>query len=134
MARFIISNTDEFDYENIPELESKDSKSIEEAEGVIEDITLDMEEKRFHLAGEKIYNYMWKVLADKLIEERKEKIFKGNLNEKKSAVWTLYYIFTNFLKILHPFMPFVTEEVWSMLPHKKTRPLLMVETWPKFKK
>lgn len=134
MARFIISNTEEFDYEKMPKLKSTDSESIKEAKDVIKDITADMEEKRFHLAGEKIYNYMWKVLADKLIEERKERIFKGSPEEKSSAIWTLYYIFTNFLKVLHPFMPFVTEEVWSMLPHKKTRPLLMVEDWPKFKK
>ncbi len=133
IARFILSNTANMNYKDRPVLVEEDARSIQEMESTIDDITVDMNGLRFHLAGEKIYHYMWGTLADKLIEERKDKIFKGNAEEAASAIWTLYHIFIICTKVLHPFMPFVTEEIWSFLPHKK-RPFLMIETWPTFKK
>ena len=88
------------------------------------DVTKDMEEYRIHLALEKIYHYIWHRLADQIIEESKgEK--PGELKEGYSV--TLYYLLENSLKLLHPFMPFITEEIWSEL---KKDNLLMIEPWP----
>ena len=77
-----------------------------------------MENYRFHLASEKIYQYIWHKFADVIIEESK------NNDEIKKV---LLPIWTDCLKILHPFMPFVTEEIWSTIGKSN---LLIVEPWP----
>jgi valyl-tRNA synthetase len=92
---------------------------VDEFHTMANDITEDMENFRFYLAAEKLYAYVWHRLADEIIEES-----KGNAEYGA----TLYYILENSLKLLHPFIPFVTEEIWSMLPGKTG--LLMVEKWP----
>jgi valyl-tRNA synthetase len=66
-----------------------------------------------------LYAYVWHRFADKIIEESKGNTGYGT---------TLYYILQNSLKLLHPFMPFITEEIWSMMPARKN--LLMIEKWP----
>ncbi len=78
-----------------------------------------MDNYRFYLAAEKIYAYVWHRFADEIIEESKDKEDYGA---------TLYYILENSLKLLHPFMPFVTEEIWQTLNNGEK--ILMVEAWP----
>ena len=82
-----------------------------------------MENLRFYLAAEKIYHYVWHRFADEIIEKSKDTPEYGA---------TLYHILENSLKLLHPFMPFVTEEIWGMLPVEsmENKKLLMVEKWP----
>lgn len=92
---------------------------VKEFNDLAKDITLDMENYRFHLASEKIYAYIWHRLADELIEESKK-------NPELNA--TLLYILENSLKLLHPFMPFVTEEIWQELHQGQS--MLMIERWP----
>ena len=91
-----------------------------EFDNLASDITKDMEQYRFYLAAEKLYHYIWHRLADELIEESKN---------KKEMTATLYYILENCLKLLHPFMPFITEEIWSKLPVSNKK-LLLIEDWP----
>ncbi len=111
VARFVLS------VENEGELKKE---LIEEVDNFTKDVTKDMDEFRFYLAAEKIYHYVWHRFADEIIEESKGKPEYGA---------TLHYILLNSIKLLHPFMPFVTEEIWSMLP-KKEKSLLIVEKWP----
>ncbi len=92
---------------------------INEFNALVKETTLDMDNYRFYLAAEKIYAYVWHRFADEIIEESKGK-------EDYSA--TLYYILNNSLKLLHPFMPFVTEEIWQTLYNGER--ILMVEPWP----
>ena len=106
-----------FSKERIGELQKE---LVDECDSLVKDITNDMEDFRFYLAGEKLYAYIWHRLADEIIEESKSKTEYSN---------TLYYILENSLKLLHPFMPFVTEEIWSILPEKDKK-ILMVEKWP----
>jgi valyl-tRNA synthetase len=96
---------------------------IEELDSLVKEITGDLEEYRIHLAIEKIYHYVWHKFADEIIEESKGKPEYGE---------TLYHILEVSLKLLHPFMPFVTEEIWSSMPHATGRQdgLLMIEPWP----
>jgi valyl-tRNA synthetase len=94
---------------------------IDELNTLTKDITDDMENYRFYLAGEKIYHYIWHRFADEIIEESKGKPEYGA---------TLYYILETCLKLLHPFMPFVTEEIWQSYEWKKDRDLLMISAWP----
>lgn len=95
---------------------------IKEFQDLVKDVTEDMDKFRFYLAAEKIYHYVWHRFADVIIEESKGKEDYGA---------TLYYILENSLKLLHPFMPFVTEEIWSMMPGKEEKKMLVVEDWPK---
>lgn len=92
---------------------------VKEFDALCSDITKDMDNFRFYLGAEKLYAYVWHRFADEIIEESKGKSEYGA---------TLYYILENSIKLLHPFMPFVTEEIWSMMPTRKN--LLMVEEWP----
>ena len=80
------------------------------------------------MALEKIYQYVWHRFADEIIEESKKIIKNGGKKAEERKI-ALALIWAECLKILHPFMPFVTEEIWSMLPLKE-KSLLMVEKWP----
>ncbi|MCK4805697.1 MAG: class I tRNA ligase family protein, partial [Candidatus Pacebacteria bacterium] len=83
----------------------------------------------FSLAGELIYHYFWHTFADKIIEEMKNRIRDDK--DKKQAQYVLYKILTDCLKMLHPFMPFVTEEIWQKIPQYKGKmaDLLIIEKW-----
>ncbi|MEK7150267.1 MAG: valine--tRNA ligase, partial [Patescibacteria group bacterium] len=128
-GRFILDNTKDYNVNNKPEISINDKKLIKELEQNIKDISEDIENYRFYLAGEKLYHYFWHTFADKIIEESKARLIGDNENNKKSAQWMLLEIFSTLIKILHPFMPFITEEIWSFLPIKN-KELLMIETWP----
>jgi len=123
ITRFISDNVDENDFES-----SIQNKLTKEFYEIAEEITADMENYRFHLASEKIYQYVWHRFADEIIEESKKIIKNGGKKAEERKI-ALALIWAECLKILHPFMPFVTEEIWSMLPLKE-KSLLMVEKWP----
>jgi valyl-tRNA synthetase len=127
-TRFVISSTEDFDRSKQPKLTADDAKIHEEFNIFIKDVTKDIEEYRFYIAGEKLYHYFWHNFADITIERTKEIIFHGTPAEKESAQWLLLSLLFTQLKLLHPFMPFVTEELWGVLGNKK---LLMIESWPK---
>jgi len=131
ITRFILDNVDEKKFHPLltSPLANGEEELLIEFKKVCEDITSDMDNFRFHLASEKIYHYIWHRFADEIIEESKKIILSGGeqAEERKTA---LVSIWTNCLKVLHPFMPFVTEEIWSMLPIPNKN-LLIVENWPK---
>mgnify|MGYP001599670940 FL=1 len=124
ITRFILDNVGEENFKS-----SVKNELIEEWKKASEDITVDMENYRFHLASEKIYHYIWHRFADEIVEESKE-IFKAGGEKSEERKNALCSIWTECLKTLHPFMPFVTEEIWSLLP-TPNKNLLMVTAWPK---
>jgi len=83
------------------------------------------------LASEKIYHYIWDILASQIIEDSKSRLNSDNEMEKNSARYVLLHILIDSVKMLHPLMPFITEEIWSMIPHGE-KDLLIVTPWPKF--
>ena len=92
-------------------------------------VTNDLENYRFYLAGEKIYHYAWHRLADEIIEESKAILATpGEVADTRRQ--TLRLILGQTLKLLHPFMPFVTEELWQIGKFSTTSSLLIVEDWP----
>ncbi len=129
VTRFVLSNVEGFDVDEKPEIVAENQKQLDELNETIKDITKDIDEYRFYMASEKIYHYLWHNFADIIIEQSKAPIFGTDEKAKKSAQWTTYHILINSLKLLHPFMPFVTEEIWGNLPHKNKK-LLMIEEWP----
>ena len=89
-----------------------------------------MENFKFHHAGEALYHYFWHTFADKIIEDSKKRLYDGAPAEKRAAQEMLMTILKECLKMLHPFTPFVTEEVWQMVPKSKSEQrMIMVEKW-----
>jgi len=132
IARFVYSNTEDFDYENFDKTKLKDSetKELDNLDNLIKEITKEMNEYKLYLTSEKLYHYVWHELADKILENSKEALFGKTLSEdKENRQYMLLNIFEKTLKILHPFMPFITEEVWKDFP-KENKKMLLVENWP----
>ncbi len=109
-----------------PKFTPADKKNLKELEKTKAQVTKHLERFEFHLAAEKIYHYFWHTFADKIIESYKERL-RGTDEEKKiSAYATLEKILSESLKMIHPFMPFVTEEVYRKIRNGK---MLMTEKW-----
>ena len=89
-----------------------------------------MEKDRFDLAAEKIYHFVWDHFASLVLEESKP-LLAGTPAERASRQRMLHHYLVTSLKLLHPFMPFVTETIWQELPKTmKDTDLLMVAKWP----
>jgi len=132
-SRFVLENANQeyFNENNIPALTDQNQKEIRDLNEIVEDVTKDIEEYRFYIAGEKLYHYFWHNFADIIIEENKEILNskESSDEDKASSSYTLYKILTTSLKMLHPFMPFITETIWQNLPNKESE-ILMVSKWP----
>jgi len=94
---------------------------LKETKKVVNKATQFIEKYRFDLAAEEIYQFFWHTFCDKYIEMSKKCC--------QQAQPTLVYVLETSLKLLHPFMPFITEEIWQMLPGK--RQPLIISPWPK---
>ena len=88
----------------------------------------ELEEYKIHIVAEKLYHYTWSNLADVILEESKTIFKDGTDEEKVSRMQFLLHTLENILKLLHPFMPFVTEEIWHTMGKDS---VLMIERWPK---
>jgi len=123
ISRFILSYApDEVD------APSEDS-ILKEFQELCQEVTTDLDNYRFHLASEKIYHYVWHRLADEILEESKAILTNpGDVADSRRA--TLRLILADSLKLLHPFMPFVTEELWQIGKFSANNSLLLIEAWP----
>ena len=122
-TRFVIENTAGFDDSQKPEILPAHQEYINEWKNIVLEITKEMEEYKLYLVGEKLYHFFWHRFADVIIEDCKK-----DLND--SAKYTLNFLLKEQLKALHPFMPFVTEEIWSLIHNEKPEKLLIIESWP----
>ncbi len=124
-TRFVLEKTT--DYETHGVTLTKDDQDIYDAWIVIKkDITLDLENYRLHLASQKIYDYFWKTFCDEIIETRKTRILEDS--DKASAQKLLLTLLREQIIVLHPFMPFITEEVWKYIKEDGDN-LLIVTQW-----
>jgi valyl-tRNA synthetase len=108
-----------------------DKKILKDFQKQVKEITKDMDNFKFYIASEKIYHYFWHTFCDKIIEEQKNRLFGKNLKERACSQHLLLTILTDSLKMLHPFMPFITEEIYQQLPVAKKQKYLIIETWSK---
>ncbi|MEI8249210.1 MAG: valine--tRNA ligase [Candidatus Taylorbacteria bacterium] len=111
-----------------------ETEHIKKLNDLIKEITAEMDEYKFYLVGEKIYHYIWHEFADKILEESKP-ILSGlpaqasdDMSARISRVQFLLHVVHTILKLAHPFMPYVTEEIWQEIQAKKSQ--LIVESWP----
>ncbi|MEK7657743.1 MAG: valine--tRNA ligase [Patescibacteria group bacterium] len=109
-------------------LTARDRKRLKEFEALKKKIAKQIESFKFYLAAEEIYHYFWHTFCDKIIEEMKPRLQGKDEKDKQSAQFVLLEILRGCLKILHPFMPFITEEIWSALPLKDKK-MLIIEKW-----
>jgi len=134
-ARFVISNSSSpLAGEDVPpsggtdegkiRLTKDDQAILDDLNQLVKTTTEQMEKYDFAHAGEDLYHYFWHTFADKIIEESKAKL--NNPETRASAQLMLTTVLETFLKLLHPFIPFVTESIWQ-IQHKD---LLMIQRWP----
>lgn len=95
---------------------------------VIDHVTLNMDRYEFAMVGNELYSFVWDDFCSWYIELSKANLYSENQNIVASTKAVLLTVLTNICKLLHPFMPFVTEEIYQSLPHDKES--INVETWP----
>ena len=132
-SRFVLMNIGEdFNPEKTkPNLTKEDKWILKELERAEKKITKEIKNYQFHEAADEIYHFFWHKFCDKTIEDCKERIneAKTEINKEtpKLVLWQVLY---RSLKLLHPFMPFLTEEIYQNLP-SKPKEALIVESWPR---
>jgi len=112
-------------------LTKKDKWIIKEMKKTIKKATKSIDDFNFHIAAEEIYHFFWHKFCDKTIEDVKTRLrseFNSEEN-KKAGKWVLYTVLLTSLKLLHPFIPFITEEIYQKLPGRPKKALI-IETWP----
>ncbi len=126
IARFVLENTQGAAADAA--LTPDDAALLATADELAANVTADLEAYRIYLAAEKLYHYVWHELADKILEESKPILSGENEAARASRARLLLTLLDRSLRLLHPFMPFVTEEIWQSMPTKDA-PFLMVTSW-----
>lgn len=124
ITRFVLENPQEKGAIN-----ADDEKLVAEARAVAKEASEHIEKFRLDLAADAIYHFVWDRFAAQILEESKPIFKDGDEAARRSRAAALHEILVISLKLLHPFMPFVTEAIWKELP-KKDATLLMIATWP----
>ena len=133
-ARFLLMNLGEDEpAPHIPEnLSIEDKWILSKFNTLVRDVTDNLDKFELGLAVAKLYDFIWDVFCDWYIELAKIKLNSGDEQAAKTAKAVLVYVFSETLKLLHPFMPFITEEIWQALPHSGDT--IMISKWPEFSK
>lgn len=130
-SRFVFMNVeDHVKNINDVELQIEDKWIISSLNDVIDEVSTNLNKYEIGIAAEKIYDFTWNVFCDWYIELVKPRLYGDDSILKESAISVLIYTLTNVIKLLHPFMPYITEEIYSYLPNKND--MLINETWPKY--
>ena len=125
ISRFVITQNEISKQIKNSNLSKEDKEIYEKMEQVIESVTENVDNYNFGQALHIIYDFVWHDFADKYIEQSKTR-----KNEECKNV--LSSVLASVLKLLHPFMPFITEEIWSMIPADSSgNKMLIIEKWPK---
>ena len=135
IARFILMNQgdDNDDLKN-PKFSAQDKKDLAKLDSIIKDTTKYLDQMQFSRAGELLYDFVWHQFADIMIEEAKPRLQSDLVEDRTAARAKLVLILTNILKMLHPFVPYVTETVWQKIPKQfKDSENLISASWPTIK-
>ena len=127
-SRFLMMNLT-IDRCELPDrLELEDKWILSKLNSVIPEVTENMERYELGVAAQKVYDFIWDSYCDWYIELTKTRLQGEDEDSKLRAQQVLCYVLTETLKLLHPFMPFITEEIWQALPHSGD--YLMLQQWP----
>ena len=132
-ARFILMNleSDQVLPINTADFALEDKWIISKYNTLVRDVTENLDHFELGLAVQKLYDFIWDVFCDWYIEICKSRLNGEDEAAKNTARSVLVYVFTNTLALLHPFMPFITEEIWQTMPHGDEESLMVTE-WPMF--
>ena len=132
-ARFILMNLGEDEKApHIPdELALEDKWILSLFNKLTKEVTDNLDKFELGIAVQKLYDFIWDVFCDWYIEISKIRLNSGDEKAAQTARDMLVYIMSNTLKLLHPFMPFITEEIWQTLPHEGES--IMISEWPVYK-
>ena len=126
-SRFVLMNIEDIKNIKLEYLKPEDKWILSKYENTIKKVTKHMDKYEFNLAGSEIYDFTWNYFCDYYIEMAKYSL------DSMATKSTLCFVLSGILKILHPFMPFVTEEIYSMLPVKDSESI-MISEYPKYDK
>ena len=126
-ARFSLMNIEDLKEIKLENLKNEDKWILTVFEHTLKNVTKHMDKYEFNLAGSAIYDFTWNYFCDYYIEMAKYSL------EDDSTKSTLCFVLTGILQMLHPFMPFVTEEIYQMLPVKE-KDSIMITEYPKYNK
>ena len=113
------------------ELELADKWILSKLNTLIAEVTENLDKYELGIAVQKVYDFIWDSYCDWYIELTKARLYSEDEASKTVAQKVLLYVLDQFLKLLHPFMPFLTEEIWQAIPHEGDS--IMVQSWPKFR-
>ena len=130
-TRFILMNlSEETDKVELPsELLAEDKWVLSKYNNLIREVTANLEKFELGIAVQKLYDFIWDILCDWYIELTKARLNAGG-ETSVNAQKVLVYVMSNTLKLLHPFMPFITEEIWQALPHDGES--IMIGKYPEY--
>jgi valyl-tRNA synthetase len=133
-SRFIMMNMEKA---QIPEgfaleqLTGADKWILSKVNTLAKDVTTNMDKFELGIAVQKLYDFIWEEFCDWYIEMVKPRLYQEEDQTKGAALWTLKTVLANALKLLHPFMPFITEEIFCNLTGEES---IMISSWPEYRK
>ena len=133
-SRYVMMNLAEGAENKLPDLaklEIADKWVLSKLNTLIGEVTENMEKYELGVAIQKIYDFVWDIYCDWYIEMTKARLFAEDMDRKQTAIQVLVYVLDSILRLLHPFMPFITEEIWQSIPHEGEA--LIVARWPQVK-
>ena len=131
-SRFIMMNLDKAELGDIElsTLTDADKWILSKVNTLAKDVTENMENYDLGVAVQKIYDFIWEEFCDWYIEMVKPRLWNDEDTTKAAALWTLKTVLINSLKLLHPYMPFITEEIFCNLSDEES---IMISDWPEYK-
>ena len=133
-SRYVMMNLKEGATAELPDLsklEISDKWVLSKLNNLIAEVTDNLDKFEMGVAVHKVYDYIWDTYCDWYIELTKARLYSEDEDRKQTAISVLTYVLDQVLRLLHPFMPFITEEIWQNMPHEG--PALIVAQWPQFR-
>ena len=132
-SRFIMMNMEEVSADEVAlnDLTMADKWILSKVNRLAKDVTHHMDQFDMGIALQKVYDFVWEEFCDWYIEMVKPRLWNKEDKTRSAAIWTLKTVLIQSLKLLHPFIPFVTEEIFCNLQEEEES--IMVSAWPKFK-
>ena len=116
---------------DIADLEIADKWVLSKLNTLIAEVTENLEKYELGVAVQKVYDFIWDTYCDWYIELTKARLYSEDSKRKQVAIDVLVYVLDQILRLLHPFMPFITEEIWQSIPHEGDA--LIVAQWPEYR-
>jgi len=133
-SRYVMMSLPEGSKNELPDLsklEIADKWVLSKLNSLIAEVTENLEKYEMGMAVHKVYDYIWDTYCDWYIELTKARLYAEEPERKDTAMKVLVYVLDQVLRLLHPFMPFITEEIWQSIPHEGES--LMLSAWPVYK-